>query len=213
MFSITTSGTYQVLYSFAGSPNDGQYPYSSLINVNGVLYGTTASGGAHNAGTVFGVTTAGSEGVVYSFGSREGDGDGPYGPLVNVNGVLYGTTNQNATYKGSTNDYGTVFKVTLSGAERVLYRFTGGSDGALPFAGLTNVNGTLYGTTSSGGTSGLGTVFSITKSGTESVVYSFAGDPDGSLPYSGLTNVNGVLYGTTNQGGTSNNGAVFSIVP
>ena len=54
-----------------------------------------------------------------------------------------------------------VFNITTSGAESVLYRFAGHSDGANPNAGLTNVGGTLYGTTLYGGASGEGTVFSL----------------------------------------------------
>ena len=54
-----------------------------------------------------------------------------------------------------------MFKVSTSGAENVLYRFKGGKDGANPQADLTNVNGTLYGTTVAGGASGKGTVFRI----------------------------------------------------
>ncbi|MGA8797360.1 MAG: choice-of-anchor tandem repeat GloVer-containing protein [Candidatus Cybelea sp.] len=41
-----------MLHSFGGS-GDGKYPYASLINVNGALYGTTTGGGAKNYGTVF----------------------------------------------------------------------------------------------------------------------------------------------------------------
>jgi hypothetical protein len=48
-----------------------------------------------------------------------------------------------------------------SGTENVLHSFAGNPDGATPYAGLTNVNGVLYGTTYAGGT-GSGTVFSIT---------------------------------------------------
>ena len=42
----------------------------------------------------------------------------------------------------------------------MLYSFKGGkTDGAHPWAGLTNVNGTLYGTTVNGGATADGTVF------------------------------------------------------
>jgi len=46
VFSITTSGHEQVLYSFKGRPNDGSDPGPSrLIALNDVLYGTTYEGG------------------------------------------------------------------------------------------------------------------------------------------------------------------------
>jgi uncharacterized repeat protein (TIGR03803 family) len=56
---------------------------------------------------------------------------------------------------------GTVFKITTSGAEGVLYSFAGGSDGEDPEGNLTDVGGVLYGTTTGGGASGSGTVFSL----------------------------------------------------
>jgi len=64
----------------------------------------------------------------------------------------------------STGDFGTVFKLTPSGAETVLHSFVAGSaDGAYPEAGLIQgADGNLYGTTATGGTSDLGTVFKVT---------------------------------------------------
>jgi uncharacterized repeat protein (TIGR03803 family) len=110
---------------------------------------------------------------------------------------------------------GTVFSITPSGTENVVYSFAGGSDGLLPRSDLINMKGTLYGTTEAGGSGGFGngTVFSVTLSGAENVLYTFTGEPDGAEPLSGLVSVNGTLYGTTYQGGTSNNGTVFSITP
>ncbi|MGB9652524.1 MAG: hypothetical protein WCB01_12050, partial [Candidatus Cybelea sp.] len=63
---------------------------------------------------------------------------------------------------------GTIFRVTTTGGENALYSFGGGSDGAYPYAGLMNVNGTLYGTSLHGGGrgcqdhSGCGTSFAFT---------------------------------------------------
>ncbi len=75
------------------------------------------------------------------------DGEYPQATLVDVNGTLYGTTQG-----GGTNLYGTVFSITTSGSENVLYSFKGGKDGAFPWGGLAYVSGTLYGVTSQGGT-------------------------------------------------------------
>ncbi len=63
----TDSSHYKVLYGFGNQP-DGNAPVASLIEVNGTLYGTTSQGGTHSCnasggnlcGTVFSVTTAGS---------------------------------------------------------------------------------------------------------------------------------------------------------
>ena len=92
-----------------------------------------------------------------------------------------------------------------------IYLFQGQPDGALPYAAVVNVNGTLYGTTSAGGTSNDGSVFSVTPSGSENILHSFTGNSDGSVPYASLIYVKGKLFGTTYDGGTSGAGTVFSI--
>ena len=211
VFSITTGGTEKVLHSF-GSGTDGTGPTADLINVTGTLYGTTEEGGAYNAGTVFSITISGTEKVLYSFTGGT-DGKSPQTGLIDVGGKLYGTT-----FGGGAHNEGTVFSITTRGKERVLHSFRANeTDGELPEAGLTNVNGTLYGTTIAGGATGCangygcGTVFSITTDGTEKLLYSFGGGSDGASP-GGLTNVKGTLYGTTAAGGGSQNGGtIFSM--
>ncbi len=98
-------------------------------------------------------------------------------------------------------------------SETVLYSFKDGSDGAVPDAGVTNLNGTLYGTTYEGGASGAGTVYAITPGGAETVLHAFAGGNDGAHPVASLINSKGTLYGTTSGGGASGAGTVFSITP
>jgi len=199
VFSITTAGAEQTVHSFQESP-DGANPYAGLLNVNGELYGTTYDdGGGKNYGCVFALSTSGAEHVVYSFGSVANGPNGAYpaAPLIEVNGELYGTTSG-----GGASQFGTVFQVSPAGVERVLHSFGGVSnDGQYPAAGLIYVNGTLYGTTPYGGASGHGTVFKLTTTGQETVLYSFRGSPDGAYPLSSLTYVNGTLFGTTSSGG------------
>jgi uncharacterized repeat protein (TIGR03803 family) len=205
VFAITTSGKETVLHSF-GSGDDGFWPYPGLLNVKGTFYGTTAYGGAISPGfgTVFSITTSGTETVLHSFGKtqRGYDGTYPYAGLVDVKGKLYGTTTAGGP-PGCGVGCGTVFAITTSGKENVLYPFKGGpKDGSMPWASLANVDGTLYGTTYKGGDQSDGAVFSVTPSGKESVLHSFAGYPsDGAGPVAGLLNVNGTLYGTTLNGG------------
>src|SRR5271157_1755074 len=99
--------------------------------------------------------------------------------------------------------------------ETVLYSFKGGTDGAIPFAGLVqDAQGNLYGTTTQGGTSNMGTVFMVDTTGKETVLYSFTGTGgDGENPYGGLVrDAQGNLYGTTVNGGASNpKGTVFKL--
>lgn len=224
---IVATSTYKLLYSFGSGSGDGETPMAGLLDVNGTLYGTTEFGGAHRDGTVFSITTSGKkETVLHSFKGGT-DGAFPEAGLLDVQGMLYGTTAEGGANCGFSLGCGTVFSITRSGTEKVLYRFRNDPDGEFPEAGLINVGGTLYGTTIEGGVDkcnmgvSCGTVFSITTSGKEKVLHSFGSSGDGVIPFYGsLLNVKGTLYGTTRNGGAnscgsqgnySNCGTVFSI--
>jgi uncharacterized repeat protein (TIGR03803 family) len=207
VFSISTSGSEQVLYKFHAIP-DGHYPKAALIYANGLLYGTTSAGGSSGSGcqsdgcgTVFTVSLSGKETVLYRFAGGKYDGAEPVSNLIDVNGTFYGTTRAGGAPISSHYCCGTVYSMSKSGKETVLYIFQGGTDGFFPYAGLINVNGTLYGSTAAGGhcDPGCGTVYSITPQGKERVLYRFGccTSPSGLVPVAGLIAVNGTLYGTT----------------
>jgi uncharacterized repeat protein (TIGR03803 family) len=90
---------------------------------------------------------------------------------------------------------------------KVIYNYTGGSDGGDPATSLSfDSKGNLYGTTVVGGV-GYGAIFKLspTKSGgwKETVLYSFTGGGDGKNPYGGvILDKSGNLYGTTVAGGS-----------
>ncbi|MGC9993577.1 MAG: choice-of-anchor tandem repeat GloVer-containing protein [Candidatus Cybelea sp.] len=206
VFSITTSGTEKVLYSFGERPHDGEYPQAALLDVGGTLYGTTSQGGKYGRGTVFIISTAGKERVLYSFGaSGYHDGTDP-SSLIDAGGTLYGTTE-----KGGDGTSGTVFSITKFGRENLVYSFNG-SDGSQPIAALIDVKGVLYGTTFMGGVENVGAVFSVTTSGEEEVLHSFRSQA-GKHPYAGLVEAGGTLYGTTYGSITGHHGTVFSLTP
>ena len=223
VYSVTSQGVFNRLYVFRGPYyGDGTEPQGRLLNVNGTLYGTTHSGGAGcpnggssgGCGTVYSLTTSGREKVLYSFQGGS-DGAGPTSGLIEVDGILYGTTMQGGSCQCYTYGCGTVYSITRDGKEKVLYRFKGApSDGAFPYAALLNFNGMLYGTT----TDGYGTVFSVTTGGREQVLHKFHGS-DGAAPFADLVDANGILYGTTYNGGTAHGcvrngcGTVFAISP
>jgi len=215
LFSIDpTTGAEKVLYDFTkarfGKMVDGHLLYS-----NGHLYGTTLEGGAFGNGVVFDFNLTTSKlNVLHSFAGYPTDTSLPSGPLLLLNGSLYGTT------RGSNN--GSVYKLDLAtGAEAILHSFTGGADGAVPMSGVVYENGLLYGTTIQGGGTGCigsvgcGTIFSVDPtSGTETVVHSFGHGSDGTNPEVGLTDGNGILYGTTMYGPQqAGNAIVFSFDP
>jgi uncharacterized repeat protein (TIGR03803 family) len=172
------------------------------------------------------LATSGGYSSLYSFGQngKSGDGHAPLAEVIAVAAELYGTTQLG----GKTSAHcpvgcGAVFATSIAGAERVIYRFKGGSDGAAPAGGLIDVNGTLYGTTSTGGSgsacsSGCGTVFKVSLDGkSEAVLYSFKGGKDGAIPLDRLVLLGGSLFGTTQFGGnttgicSSGCGTVFKI--
>lgn len=215
MLLVTASAqarTESVLYSFKGG-YDGEYPSSRLVrDGNGNLYGTTATGGAHNNGKVFEITPLSTEKVLYSFkGGR--DGSFPYGGLVrDGKGNLYGTT----LYGGALRPYGgcgTVFKLAADGAEHVMYTFQGGKDGSYPNGDLiSDANGHLFGTTQFGGAFGAGTVFEIDTKGKKRVLHEFTDLADGGYPSAGVVmDANGNLYGSTPFTNSVGMGTVFQL--
>jgi len=208
VFEVTPTGTERVLHSFAANA-DGAEPCAALVrDAEGNLYGTTYLGGFFG-GTVFKVAPTGTETVLYSF-AGEPDGANPYAALVqDGQGNLDGTT-----IFGGVSGHGTVFEITPTGAEKVLYSFGGELDGANPYAALVlDGHGNLYGTTYAGGAHGQGTVFEVTKTGTERVLYNFGGT-HGANPYAALVrDTQGNLYGTTYAGGAHGQGTVFKLAP
>jgi uncharacterized repeat protein (TIGR03803 family) len=158
-----------------------------------------------------------TEKVLYSFCSTTSCADGSY-PASNlipdVSGNFYGTTTSGGNFTANcpSTGCGTLFEVSKTGAETILYKFSGIPGGAFPSGNLVqDADGNFYGTTQAGGNTsgacpsiGCGTVFELIKSGdtyTEKVLYAFsaatATDPDGTQPALGVVrDDNGNLYGT-----------------
>jgi uncharacterized repeat protein (TIGR03803 family) len=218
VFAISTTGKEKVIYRFRGRP-DGSDPASELTAARGQLYGTTYSGGTAcgklggkgGCGTVFSITPAGVERVLYRFKGVP-DGAHPDGPVVDVNGTLYGTTVAGGTKCGHVRiGCGTVYSIDASGKEKVLHRFAGKPEGAAPTGNLVLLNGKLYGTTQNGGACDWGTIFEITVSGKERVLYSVNCTGVDAIYPSGLVAEHGALYGTSQQGGTRHRGSLYSV--
>ena len=152
VFRITPQGNLTTLYSFGNVAGDGIDPYAALIQgSDGNFYGTTASGGAFNHGTVFQITPAGVLTNIWHFtGSL--DGAFPMAALVQGrDGLFYGTT-----YSGGSNNLGTIYKITSAGTLTSLWQFgslSNNADGGRPNAALVlGSDGSFYGTASDGGT-------------------------------------------------------------
>jgi uncharacterized repeat protein (TIGR03803 family) len=216
VFSLDpATGVETVIYSFCAQPScaDGNWPMAALLHMNGKLYGTTQKGGTEGMGTVFAIDLkTGAETVVHSFAGP--DGAGPLAGLIAVNGMLFGTTEN-----GGVADSGTVFSLEpMTGTETVLHSFCSQADcadGANPFAGLTEMHGTLYGTAANAGANERGTVFGLDPTtGALTVIHAFgSSSTDGQGPAAALTDVRGTLYGTTLGGGDHNSGTVYALEP
>ena len=233
--------TFTVVHNFTGG-GDGAISQAGLtMDAAGNFYGTTSSGGymgsdecqiRHGCGIVFKLTHRPSGWILVPFYTFQGgeDGNGPLSRAVfGPGGGLYGTT-----YAGGlpgcagASTCGTVYRVTpqarlcenalCGGSETVLYRFSGGRDGANPTWGDLNFDqaGNVYGTTLQGGDNGVGAVFMLSPSPggwAESTLYSFALET-GAYPQSGVIfDSAGNLYGTASNYGLYGFGMIYQLSP
>ncbi len=153
-----------VPYRFA-SESDG----SGVINVSahdqqGNLYGTTSSGGAHGAGTVFELMPSGggwAKTTLYSFTGGD-DGSSPAQVLQGNDGSLYGVA------YGGLFGGGVVFQLTRSGgqwSERVLHAFGFEGGAGAPSNLVQDSAGNLYGTANSPEIFTFSPIFALSKTG------------------------------------------------
>jgi len=163
VFEMTPEYAESVLYSFTGG-SDGGNPVGKLTqDAAGNMYGVTYAGGSTPSGvaygTVFRITPAGLESVLYSFCQSTNctDGARPAGAIVvDSIGNLYGTT-----ILGGAHNAGVVFKVTPMGVESVLEDLTIQADGRN--GAVLDKAGNVYVEIYAGGKSGQGSVVKLTK--------------------------------------------------
>lgn len=206
IFRLDTAGTLTPLHSFSGGL-EGHSPSTELVrSADGRTYGTTMGPAV---GTLFALEPAGTVTTLYRFFAGN-DGMKPYAGLTPApDGFFYGTTRL-----GGASNRGTVYRINASGTLAVLHSFSGGADGAEPYAGLLLASdGNLYGSTAFGGLN-YGTVFRVDRSsGTLTTIYKFTGGAGGSAPFGTLIQAtDGNLYGTTQLGGSpigNDSGIIF----
>src|SRR5579859_3147404 len=169
VFQVTPAGVHAVLYNFTGGADGGE-PYKGVtLDAQGNLYGTAVTGGGGSCeggcGVAFKLTNAGgvwTQTVIHTF-TGGNDGSGPGSPVaIDKQGNVYGTTPT-----GGANGVGVVYQLhpTSTGGWvlRVIYTFTGGSDGSAGSASRLMIDavGNLYGVCTVGGANGFGTVYKM----------------------------------------------------
>jgi len=218
IFKVTPAGDYTTVYRLCSQKGclDGYDPNGVTFDFVGDMFGTTDGGGAHDEGTVFEITAAGTFRKLHDFCAAANCADGlmPGALLLGKDGNFYGTTKA-----GGRHQAGTVFRITPTGTFTTLYSFCPAKDcpdGKQPNAALVQAkDGNFYGTTLLGGAHTEGTVFQMTPAGAVKTLHSFCTRDycrDGSAPMDGLIQgADGRLYGTTNAGGSYYHGVLFAI--
>jgi uncharacterized repeat protein (TIGR03803 family) len=197
-----TSGKYRMLHEFQGGPKDGVDPVGTQVfDSSGDLHGLTFGGGTSGNGTFYEITATGTEQVLYSFGNAP-DGTQPGGGLVSHGGNYYGVTIGGGANVCNNGGCGTVFKITPSGQETVLYNFTGGSDGQNPYELVGDSKGNLYGL-SRNADNVVVAVFEVSAEGAFSIAY------DGSF----VSQIGWIIVGTDGSFYASGSGGNSSCEP
>lgn len=121
VFRVNVDGSgFALLHTFSGADGATPQAQAALILSGSTLFGTTASGGVSNDGTIYAVNTDGSGfATLYSF-TGGSDGSSPRGALIASGETLFGTT----AYGGGTGGYGTVFALKLSTVSPVRLGFS-----------------------------------------------------------------------------------------
>jgi uncharacterized repeat protein (TIGR03803 family) len=225
------NGVWQesVIYSFCAQAScaDGANPGGPVTaNKNGVLFGTTQTGGLGsvmpNSGTVFRLDpprkhqAMWSQTTLYNFCSQGSCSDGktPLSPrlLLTKSGTLYGTASADA------GNGGTLYSLSTDGGGfQVLYQF--GANGYTPVSGVvSDKNGVLYGALRDG--DGCGTIYSFDPASSLAetpFIFCRGVNNDPSSPTGELVlveNRKGItLYGTSQKGGAHGGGALFALTP
>lgn len=182
---------------------------------DGEIYGTIASNGAHNYGSVYKISTTGQYTLVYSFCAEGGycltTGSYPEGGVqLGQDGNFYGTTTD-----GGTHNEGSVFKITPVGALTTLWNFSEGTthdEGYPVYPPFYGQDGNFYGVAPGGYVGDYGEFYKVTTTGGAITPHPF-NYTDGAVPSLPIQGTDGNFYGTTQSGGdpTCKCGVVYKV--
>jgi uncharacterized repeat protein (TIGR03803 family) len=212
VYTMSLSGDYTLLYSFCAEGGSclvtGSNPEGGLtLGTDGNFYGTTSGGGAGDMGTVFKITPAGKLTTLFSFPNTGADGSNPsFGVFQASNGDFYGVTPSG----GSTN--GTFFRISSTGAFKLLASFHSGVNGANPNLPTLGRDGNFYGSTHNGGPNSAccGVIYKATAAGKITVLYTFPGG-EGSSVGQLVEGSDGNFWGVTNGVAFVSGGELYKI--
>jgi uncharacterized repeat protein (TIGR03803 family) len=205
-FTLTPNYTppqlYTDLYSFTAT---GPYTFNSgrlAQGRDGNFYGESQDGGTN--GTVFKISPSGTAPtVIHKFDGTDGAME-TGGMTLGADGDLYGDTSEG----GGSGGKGVTFKITPTGAETVLHKFTGSSNGASPSGALVpGTDGDYYGATSSDPA----IVYKVSSAGNFTLLQTLTaaqGYQGGQL----IQATDGSFYGGMKMGG-SGDGTAFKVTP
>jgi uncharacterized repeat protein (TIGR03803 family) len=233
IFSVTTSGQLNVLYTFTNGVDGANPTAAPILGEDGYLYGTTSGYSAAVPGTVYKLSPSGRLTPIHAF-TNGADGSSPFAGLTLGNdGNFYGVASgAYASYLDggpfvSLISGGAAFRITPGGGFKVIHSFSPATEGIAPVGKLAlGHDGNFYGVATGGGPSyvlneegvandsGFGSAFKMTPAGVVTPLYFFTG---GNWPAADLfTGSDGNIYGATtggNQGFSPFPETVFRIVP
>lgn len=214
LFRIGRSGNdFALLHTF-GSSGDGVRPVSLVDGSDGMIYGTTAWGGAFGSGTIFRIgREGGGYAMLKSFSDPMTEGQNPNTILQPRNGFLFGTTQL-----GGAGNWGTVFRYKMSdGTLSIMHHFQHvPGEGLSPSALAHGEDDWLYGTTRYGGGTGDATIFKLRQDGSGyQVIRASSGSGWDEIGINGLAynSSERTLVYTSGSGGWAGFGGIFEINP
>jgi len=201
--SNTNGASYSVIKSFSPlvdyfglyTNSDGARPGGDLTIAGDTIYGTTSTGGHSGNGTVFRMSTNGTQFTVLKDFTNDVrgvavEGATPKAALILSGSTLYGTV---------AGIFGGVFRLNTNGSGFAIIKNIG------PIGNLILSGDTLYGINSQ-------TVFSMKTNGLNyTTLRTFTNSPDGINPQAGLVLSGNTLYGTTAGGGSYSYGTIFKV--
>jgi len=213
----------------------GYAPRPLILGSDNKLYGVTYRGGLPNkeisngSGSVFSFDPTNLEfNYLAKFGGKEKDPMQPIGSLAEVNGTLFGLTQNGPSNSWSEGrSRGSIYKLTINGVTpqsvedgtsyENVRRFGSNETGNEGNGGLVKVGNLFYGTSKHGGLYTNGTIFSFNpENDTYTVLYNFGEEGISGIEPADtrLLHIDGKLYGVTERGAVTTNknlrGVIYS---